>query len=74
MDHVDVDGVRIAYTRVGLVQPSSGCTVRRATALERPHVVGHSFGTMVALSLVRHHPALPASRRLCQLGRLAAAG
>jgi pimeloyl-ACP methyl ester carboxylesterase len=29
--------------------------------IERPHIVGHSFGTMVALSLFRHHPAVPAS-------------
>jgi pimeloyl-ACP methyl ester carboxylesterase len=29
--------------------------------LERPHVVGHSFGTMVALSLFERHPAIPAS-------------
>jgi pimeloyl-ACP methyl ester carboxylesterase len=29
--------------------------------LERPHLVGHSFGTMVALSLFQRHPAVPAS-------------
>jgi pimeloyl-ACP methyl ester carboxylesterase len=29
--------------------------------LERPHLVGHSFGTMVALSLFARHPAVPAS-------------
>ena len=32
-----------------------------ALDLERPHLVGHSFGTMVALSLFQHHPAVPAS-------------
>jgi pimeloyl-ACP methyl ester carboxylesterase len=32
-----------------------------ALGLERPNLVGHSFGTMVALSLFRHHPAVPAS-------------
>jgi pimeloyl-ACP methyl ester carboxylesterase len=32
-----------------------------ALGLERPHVVGHSFGTMVALSLFHYHPAVPAS-------------
>jgi pimeloyl-ACP methyl ester carboxylesterase len=32
-----------------------------ALGLERPHVVGHSFGTMVALSLFRRHPAVSAS-------------
>jgi pimeloyl-ACP methyl ester carboxylesterase len=32
-----------------------------ALGLERPHLVGHSFGTMVALSLFRRHPAVPAS-------------
>ena len=32
-----------------------------AVGLERPHVVGHSFGTMVALSLFHYHPAVPAS-------------
>jgi pimeloyl-ACP methyl ester carboxylesterase len=32
-----------------------------ALGIERPHLVGHSFGTMVALSLFQHHPALPAS-------------
>jgi pimeloyl-ACP methyl ester carboxylesterase len=29
--------------------------------LERPHLVGHSFGTMIALSLFQRHPAVPAS-------------
>lgn len=29
--------------------------------LEQPHIVGHSFGTMVALSLCELHPELPAS-------------
>lgn len=28
---------------------------------DRPHIVGHSFGTMVALSLFRRHRAVPAS-------------
>jgi len=28
---------------------------------ERPHLVGHSFGTMVALSMFQRHPALSAS-------------
>jgi pimeloyl-ACP methyl ester carboxylesterase len=32
-----------------------------ALGLERPHLVGHSFGTMVALSLFLRHPAVPAS-------------
>jgi pimeloyl-ACP methyl ester carboxylesterase len=32
-----------------------------ALGLKRPHLVGHSFGTMVALSLFQHHPAVPAS-------------
>lgn len=32
-----------------------------AVGIERPHVVGHSFGTMVALSLFQRHPAVPAS-------------
>jgi pimeloyl-ACP methyl ester carboxylesterase len=32
-----------------------------ALDIERPHVVGHSFGTMVALTLFARHPALPAS-------------
>ena len=32
-----------------------------ALGLERPHVVGHSFGTMVALSLFELHAAIPAS-------------
>jgi pimeloyl-ACP methyl ester carboxylesterase len=32
-----------------------------ALGLERPRLVGHSFGTMVALSLYRRHPASPAS-------------
>jgi pimeloyl-ACP methyl ester carboxylesterase len=29
--------------------------------LQRPHIVGHSFGTMVALSLFHHHPTVPTS-------------
>ena len=32
-----------------------------ALGLERPHLVGHSFGTMIALSLFQRHPAVPAS-------------
>jgi len=32
-----------------------------ALGLERPHLVGHSFGTMVALSLFRQHRAVPGS-------------
>jgi pimeloyl-ACP methyl ester carboxylesterase len=32
-----------------------------ALGLERPHLVGHSFGTMVTLSLFQRHPAAPAS-------------
>jgi len=32
-----------------------------ALGLERPHVVGHSFGTMIALSLFQRHPSVPAS-------------
>jgi pimeloyl-ACP methyl ester carboxylesterase len=29
--------------------------------LERPHLVGHSFGTMIALTVFQRHPAIPAS-------------
>jgi pimeloyl-ACP methyl ester carboxylesterase len=112
MDHVEVDGTRIAFTRAGsgpeLVMLHGAPTDSRtwqwmlpdltrdhtviawdapgfgqssdideswrapefadvlaafvaALGLERPHLVGHSFGTMVALSLFRSHPALPAS-------------
>jgi pimeloyl-ACP methyl ester carboxylesterase len=112
MDHVEVDGTRIAYTRAGsgpaLVMLHGAPTDSRtwqwmlpdlsrdhtviawdapgfgqssdideswrapefadalaafvaALGLERPHLVGHSFGTMVALSLFRSYPALPAS-------------
>ncbi len=112
MDHVDVDGMRIAYTRSGvgpvLVMlhgaPSDSRTWQwmladlsrdhtviawdapgfgqssdiddgwrapqfadalaafiAALGVGRPHVVGHSFGTMVALSLFQHHPGVPAS-------------
>ena len=32
-----------------------------ALGLERPHVVGHSFGTMIALSLFQRHHAVPGS-------------
>ena len=32
-----------------------------ALGIERPHLVGHSFGTMVALSLFQRYPAVPAS-------------
>ena len=32
-----------------------------ALGVERPHVVGHSFGTMLALSLFRRHPMMPTS-------------
>jgi pimeloyl-ACP methyl ester carboxylesterase len=35
-----------------------------ALGLERPHLVGHSFGTMIALSLFQWHPAVPASLML----------
>jgi pimeloyl-ACP methyl ester carboxylesterase len=112
MDHVEVDGMRIAYTRAGfgpaLVMlhgaPSDSRTWQwvlpdlardhtvvawdapgfgessdidanwrtpefadalaafvAALDLERPHLVGHSFGTMVALSMFRRHRAVPAS-------------
>ena len=112
MEHVDVDGMRIAYTRAGsgppLVMLHGAPTDSRtwqwmlpdlardhtviawdapgfgessdiddswrapqfadalaafiaALGLERPHLVGHSFGTMVALSLFQRHPAVPAS-------------
>jgi pimeloyl-ACP methyl ester carboxylesterase len=112
MDHVEVDGMQIAYTRAGngpaLVMlhgaPSDSRTWQwmlpdlaqdhtvvawdapgfgessdiddswrapefadaltafvAALGLERPHLVGHSFGTMVALSMFRRHPAVPAS-------------
>ena len=112
MEHVDVGGSRIAYTRAGSGPPlvllhGAPCDSRTwqwmlsdlskdytvlawdapgfgessdiddswrakqfadalagfiaALGLQRPHVVGHSFGTMVALSLFQHHPAVPAS-------------
>ena len=112
MEHVDLDGIRIAYTRAGsgppLVMVHGAPADRRtwqwmlpelsrdhtviawdapgfgqssdidetwraaqfadalkafiaALGLERPHLVGHSFGTMVALSLFERHPAVPAS-------------
>jgi pimeloyl-ACP methyl ester carboxylesterase len=32
-----------------------------ALDLERPHLVGHSFGTMVALTLFARHPTVPVS-------------
>jgi pimeloyl-ACP methyl ester carboxylesterase len=112
MEHVDVDGIRIAYAHVGsgppLVMVHGAPADRRtwqwmlpdlardhtviawdapgfgqssdiddtwraaqfadalaafsaALGLERPHFVGHSFGTMVTLSLFERHPAVPAS-------------
>lgn len=112
MDHVYVDGVRIAYTRAGTGPvvvvlhgaPADSRTWQwmvpdlsrdhtviawdapgfghssdiedswraaefadalagfvAALGLDRPHLVGHSFGTMLALSLFRHHPEVPAS-------------
>jgi pimeloyl-ACP methyl ester carboxylesterase len=112
VDHIDVDGMRIAYTRAGsgpalvmlhgapsdsrvwqwmLPDLSRDHTVVAwdapgfgessdiddswrarqfadalagfvsALGLERPHVVGHSFGTMLALSLWRRHAEVPAS-------------
>jgi pimeloyl-ACP methyl ester carboxylesterase len=112
MDHVEVDGMRIAYRRAGdgpaLVMlhgaPADSRTWQwmlpdlardhtviawdapgfgqssdiddswrapqfadalaafvAALGVERPHVVGWSFGTMVALSLFQHHPMVPAS-------------
>jgi pimeloyl-ACP methyl ester carboxylesterase len=112
MEHADVDGMRLAYTRAGIGPPlvmlhgapsdsrtwqwmlpdlSRDHTVIAwdapgfgessdiedswrapqfadalaafvaALGLERPHLVGHSFGTMVALSLFHRHPAVPAS-------------
>lgn len=112
VDHVDINGRRIAYTRAGsgpaLVMlhgaPSDSRTWQwmlpdlsqdhtviawdapgfgessdiddswrapqfadalaafvAALGVQRPHVVGHSFGTMVALSLFWRHPAVPAS-------------
>jgi pimeloyl-ACP methyl ester carboxylesterase len=112
VDHVEVDGLRVSYTRAGtgpaLVMlhgaPSDSRTWQwmlpdlsrdhtviawdapgfgesadiddtwrapqfadalagfvAALGLERPHLVGHSFGTMVALSLFQRHPAVPAS-------------
>jgi pimeloyl-ACP methyl ester carboxylesterase len=46
-----------------------------ALGLERPHPVGHSFGTMVALSLFRRHSRCAGEsrtrRRPCGLGRFA---
>jgi pimeloyl-ACP methyl ester carboxylesterase len=115
MDHVDIDGMRIAFTRDGagpaLVMlhgaPSDSRTWQwmlpdlsrdhtvvawdapgfgessdiadswrapqfadalagfiAALGLDRPHLVGHSFGTMVALSLFQRHPTLPVSLTL----------
>ena len=115
MDHVDIDGMRIAFTRDGagpaLVMlhgaPSDSRTWQwmlpdlsrdhtvvawdapgfgessdiadswrapqfadalagfiAALCLDRPHLVGHSFGTMVALSLFQRHPTLPVSLTL----------
>ena len=32
-----------------------------ALGVEHPHLVGHSFGTMITLSLFQRHPAVPAS-------------
>lgn len=32
-----------------------------ALGMERPHVVGHSFGSMLALSFFEHHRSMPAS-------------
>jgi pimeloyl-ACP methyl ester carboxylesterase len=112
MEQVDVDGMRIAYTRVGTgpvlgLLHGAPCDSRTwqwmlpdlardhtvvawdapgfgessdiddnwrapqfadalaafvaALGLERPHLVGHSFGTMVALSLFQRHPTVPAS-------------
>ncbi len=108
MEHLDVDGMRIAYTRVGTGPPlvllhGAPCDSRTwqrmlpdlardhtviawdapgfgessdiddswrapqfadalmafvaALGLDRPHLVGHSFGTMIALSLFQRHPA-----------------
>jgi pimeloyl-ACP methyl ester carboxylesterase len=115
MDHIDVYGMRIAYTKAGSGPPlvllhGAPCDSRTwqwmvpdlagdhtvlawdapgfgdssdiddswrapqfadvfaafvaAVGIERPHVVGHSFGTMVALSLFQYHPAVPASLTL----------
>lgn len=112
MDHVDVDGMQITYSRAGtgpvlVMLHGAPCDSRTwqwmlpdlsrdhtvvawdapgfgqssdidenwrapqfadalaafvaALHLERPHVVGHSFGTMIALSLFQHHPAVAAS-------------
>ena len=112
VEHVDINGLRIAYTRAGVGPPlvmlhgapsdnrtwqwmapdlSRDHTVVAwdapgfgessdiddtwrapefadvlaafitALDLERPHLVGHSFGTMAALSLYALHPAVPAS-------------
>ena len=112
MEHVDVDGVRIAYRRSGTGPPlvmlhGAPCDSRTwqwmvpdlsrdhtviawdapgfgessdiddgwrapqfadalaafvaSLGLERPHLVGHSFGTMVALSLFQRHPTVAAS-------------
>jgi pimeloyl-ACP methyl ester carboxylesterase len=112
VDHVDVDGMRIAYTHAGagptlVLLHGAPCDSRAwrwmvpdlsrdhtvvawdapgfgessdideswraaqfadalagfvaALGVERPHLVGWSFGTMVALSLFQHHPTVPAS-------------
>jgi len=112
MDHVDIGGIRIAYTHAGSGPPlvmlhgapadsrtwqwmlpelSRDHTVVAwdapgfgqssdidgtwraaqfadalaafiaALGIERPNLVGHSFGTMVALSLFQRYPAVPAS-------------
>ncbi len=111
MQHVEVDGLRIAYQREGQGPPvvflhgffgdhrvwrhqleladeatvvawdAPGCggssvppptfrmpdyadtlaTFIRALGLERPHVVGNSFGATLALELAVRHPAIPRS-------------
>src|SRR5215212_2332210 len=112
MDHVEIDGMQIAYTRAGvgptLVMLHGAPADRRAwqwmlpdlardhtvvawdapgfgqssdiddrwraaqfadalaafvaaLGVEPPHVVGWSFGTMIALSLFHQHPTVPAS-------------
>ncbi len=112
VEQVDVDGMRIAYTRAGSGPPlvllhgaptdhrtwqwmapnlsrdhtviawdapgfgqssdiddnwragqfaDALATFVAALGVQRPHVVGHSFGSILALSFFEHHPSLPAS-------------
>jgi pimeloyl-ACP methyl ester carboxylesterase len=112
MEHIDIDGLRIAYTRAGRGPPlvllhGAPCDSRiwqwmvpdllrdhtviawdapgfgqssdiddswrarqfadalaaflASLGVDRPHVVGHSFGSMLALAFYEHHRSVPAS-------------